>query len=135
MILIDGKETSEQIKAEIAEEVTALKARGGKKPHLAAVLVGNDGASETYVAGKVKACELVGFKSTLIRYNEDVSEEELLKCVERLNKDEDLDGFIVQLPLPKHISEEKVIEAIDPRKDVDGFNPMNVGRLVAGLPA
>jgi methylenetetrahydrofolate dehydrogenase (NADP+)/methenyltetrahydrofolate cyclohydrolase len=135
MILIDGKITSEQIKAEIAEEVTSLMARGGKKPHLAAVLVGNDGASETYVAGKVKACELVGFKSTLIRYNEDVSEEELLKCVERLNKDEDLDGFIVQLPLPKHISEEKVIEAIDPRKDVDGFNPMNVGRLVAGLPA
>lgn len=135
MILIDGKKTSEQIKAEIAEEVTALTAGGGKQPHLAAVLVGNDGASETYVAGKVKACELVGFKSTLIRYGEDVSEEELLRKVDQLNKDEDLDGFIVQLPLPKHISEEKVIESIDPRKDVDGFNPMNVGRLVAGLPA
>lgn len=135
MILIDGKKTSEQIKAEIAEEVTALTAGGGKRPHLAAVLVGNDGASETYVAGKVKACELVGFKSTLIRYGEDVSEEELLRKVDQLNKDEDLDGFIVQLPLPKHISEEKVIESIDPRKDVDGFNPMNVGRLVAGLPA
>jgi len=135
MILIDGKKTSEQIKAEIAEEVKALIAGGGKKPHLAAVLVGNDGGSETYVAGKVKACELVGFRSTLIRFEENVSEEELLKCVDQLNKDESLDGFIVQLPLPKHISEEKVIEAIDPRKDVDGFNPMNVGRMVAGLPA
>lgn len=135
MILIDGKKTSEQIKVEIAEEVKALIDRGGKRPHLAAVLVGNDGGSETYVAGKVKACEFVGFKSTLIRYGEDVSEEELLKKVDQLNKDEELDGFIVQLPLPKHISEEKVIEAIDPRKDVDGFNPMNVGRMVAGLPA
>lgn len=135
MILIDGKKTSEQIKAEIAEEVRGIIAHGGKKPHLAAVLVGNEGASETYVAGKVKACELVGFKSTLIRFEESVSEEDLLKCVDQLNQDEGLDGFIVQLPLPKHISEEKVIEAIDPRKDVDGFNPMNVGRLVAGLPA
>jgi len=135
MILIDGKKTSEQIKAEIAEEVKGIIAHGGKKPHLAAVLVGNEGASETYVAGKVKACELVGFKSTLIRFEESVSEEDLLKCVDQLNQDEGLDGFIVQLPLPKHISEEKVIEAIDPRKDVDGFNPMNVGRLVAGLPA
>jgi methylenetetrahydrofolate dehydrogenase (NADP+) / methenyltetrahydrofolate cyclohydrolase len=135
MILIDGKKTSEEIKAEIAEEVSAIIARGGKRPHLAAVLVGNDGASETYVAGKVKACELVGFKSTLIRFEESVSEEDLLSCVDRLNRDESLDGFIVQLPLPKHISEEKIIEAIDPRKDVDGFNPMNAGRLVAGLPA
>jgi methylenetetrahydrofolate dehydrogenase (NADP+)/methenyltetrahydrofolate cyclohydrolase len=135
MILIDGKNTSEQVKQEIAEEVKNLVAEGGKIPHLAAVLVGHDGASETYVAGKVKACELVGFKSTLIRYEDNISEEELLKTVDQLNKDEDIDGFIVQLPLPSHISEEKVIESIDPRKDVDGFNPMNVGRMVAGLPA
>lgn len=135
MILIDGKKISELLKAEIADEVAEIIVRGGKPPHLAAVLVGSDGASETYVAGKVKACELVGFKSTLIRFEENVLEEDLLKCVDQLNKEEDLDGFIVQLPLPKHISEEKVIEAIDPRKDVDGFNPMNVGRLVAGLPA
>jgi len=134
MILIDGKKTSADLKAEIAEEVKAIVAQGGKRPHLAAVLVGNEGASETYVAGKVKACELVGFKSTLIRYNEDVTEEELLSKVDQLNKDEDIDGFIVQLPLPKHISEEKIIESIDPKKDVDGFNPMNVGRLVVGLP-
>ncbi len=135
MILIDGKKTSDQVKAEIAEEVATFVAQGGKRPHLAAVLVGNDGASETYVAGKVKACELVGFKSTLIRYDENTTEEELLNTVDQLNKDEDIDGFIVQLPLPKHISEEKVIESIDPKKDVDGFNPMNVGRMVAGLPA
>jgi methylenetetrahydrofolate dehydrogenase (NADP+)/methenyltetrahydrofolate cyclohydrolase len=135
MILIDGKKTSEQVRQEIAEEVKNLVASGGKIPHLAAVLVGHDGASETYVAGKVKACELVGFKSTLIRYEDNISEEELLKTVDQLNKDEDIDGFIVQLPLPSHISEEKVIESIDPRKDVDGFNPMNVGRMVAGLPA
>ena len=135
MMLIDGKKTSEQIKAEIAEEVAAIIAKGGKRPHLAAILVGNDGASETYVAGKVKDCEIVGFKSTLIRFDESISEAELLEKVDQLNKDEDIDGFIVQLPLPKHISEEKVIESIDPRKDVDGFNPMNVGRVVAGLPA
>jgi methylenetetrahydrofolate dehydrogenase (NADP+)/methenyltetrahydrofolate cyclohydrolase len=135
MILIDGKKISEQIKVEIAEEVTAIIARGGKRPHLAAILVGNDGASETYVAGKVKACEVVGFKSTLIRFDVSISEDDLLKSVDQLNKDEDIDGFIVQLPLPKHISEEKVIESVDPRKDVDGFNPMNVGRVVAGLPA
>jgi methylenetetrahydrofolate dehydrogenase (NADP+)/methenyltetrahydrofolate cyclohydrolase len=135
MILIDGKKISEQIKAEIAEEVANIIARGGKRPHLAAVLVGNDGASETYVAGKVKDCGEVGFKSTLIRFREDISEEELLDKVDQLNKDENLDGFIVQLPLPKHISEEKVIESINPKKDVDGFNPMNVGRLVSGLPA
>lgn len=135
MILIDGKKTSEQLKAEIAEEVSSFVAKGGKRPHLAAVLVGNDGASETYVAGKVKACELVGFKSTLIRCDETVTEEELLHKVDQLNNDEDIDGFIVQLPLPKHISEEKIIESIDPRKDVDGFNPMNAGRLVTGLPA
>jgi methylenetetrahydrofolate dehydrogenase (NADP+) / methenyltetrahydrofolate cyclohydrolase len=135
MILIDGKKTSEQIKAEIALEVTRIITLGRKRPHLAAVLVGNDGASETYVAGKVKDCEIVGFKSTLIRFDESVSEAALLEKVDQLNKDEDIDGFIVQLPLPKHISEEKVIESIDPRKDVDGFNPMNVGRVVAGLPA
>jgi len=135
MILIDGKKTSEQIKAEIALEVTRIITLGGRRPHLAAVLVGNDGASETYVAGKVKDCEIVGFKSTLIRFDESVSEAALLEKVDQLNKDEDIDGFIVQLPLPKHISEEKVIESIDPRKDVDGFNPMNVGRVVAGLPA
>lgn len=135
MILIDGKKISEQVKTEIAEEVSSFVAAGGKRPHLAAVLVGHDGASETYVAGKVKACELVGFKSTLIRYEDNISEEELLKTVEQLNNDEDIDGFIVQLPLPKHISEGKIIESIDPKKDVDGFNPMNVGRMVTGLPA
>jgi methylenetetrahydrofolate dehydrogenase (NADP+)/methenyltetrahydrofolate cyclohydrolase len=135
MVLIDGKKISDQVKAEIAEEVSALVAGGGKRPHLAAVLVGHDGASETYVAGKVKACELVGFKSSLIRFEDNISEEELLKTVEKLNNDEDIDGFIVQLPLPKHISEGKIIESIDPQKDVDGFNPMNVGRMVAGLPA
>jgi len=135
MQLIDGKNTSEIIKKEIAAEVDKIKAAGGKIPHLAAILVGHDGASETYVAGKVKACELVGFKSTLIRLEDNVPEAELLKCVDQLNEDEDIDGFIVQLPLPKHISEEKVIEEIDPRKDVDGFHPVNVGRMVAGLPA
>lgn len=135
MVLIDGKNTSEIIKKEIASEVDKIKVAGGKIPHLAAILVGHDGASETYVAGKVKACELVGFKSTLIRLEDDVTEIELLKYVDQLNKDRDIDGFIVQLPLPKHISEEKVIEEIDPRKDVDGFHPVNVGRMVAGLPA
>lgn len=135
MVLIDGKKISEQIKAEIAEEVAHFIKGGGKKPHLAAVLVGNDPASETYVAGKVKDCEEVGFKSTLIRFDESVSEAELLQKVDQLNRDEELDGFIVQLPLPDHISEEKVIESIDPKKDVDGFNPVNVGRVVAGLPA
>lgn len=112
-----------------------MTAMGQKAPHLAAVLVGHDGASETYVAGKVRSCGEVGFKSTLIRYEEDISEEKLLQTVEDLNRDPDIDGFIVQLPLPAHISEQKVIEAIDPRKDVDGFHPVNVGRLVLGLPA
>jgi methylenetetrahydrofolate dehydrogenase (NADP+)/methenyltetrahydrofolate cyclohydrolase len=134
MQLIDGKVVSVQIKAEIAEEIRQIKAAGGKTPHLAAVLVGHDGGSETYVASKVRTCEEVGFKSSLIRYEEDVTEAELLACVERLNKDEDVDGFIVQLPLPKHISEQKVIEAIDYRKDVDGFHPINVGRMSIGLP-
>lgn len=134
MKLIDGKAVSAQIKSEIAEEVLKIKATGGKTPHLAAVLVGHDGGSETYVANKVKACQQVGFKSTLIRYEDDVTEEELLACVDRLNKDEDIDGFIVQLPLPDHISEIKITEAIDYRKDVDGFHPVNVGRLSLGMP-
>jgi methylenetetrahydrofolate dehydrogenase (NADP+)/methenyltetrahydrofolate cyclohydrolase len=134
MNLIDGKAISAQIKQEIAEEVASIKAAGGKTPHLAAVLVGHDGGSETYVAAKVKTCEEVGFKSTLIRYEDDVTETELLACVERLNNDTDIDGFIVQLPLPKHISEDKITEAIDYRKDVDGFHPVNVGRMSLGLP-
>jgi len=135
MILIDGKKTSEILQAEIAEEVLLIKSRGGKTPHLAAVLVGHDGGSETYVAAKVKACDRVGFKSTLIRFEDNVTEEELLNCIGQLNSDADLDGFIVQLPLPKHISEEKIVAAINPHKDVDGFHPVNVGRMVAGLPA
>ena len=135
MVLIDGKKTSETIQSEIADEVIKIKDSGGKIPHLAAVLVGHDGGSETYVAAKVKACERVGFKSTLIRFDENVTEEEVLNCVAQLNNDKDLDGFIVQLPLPKHISEEKVIEAINPHKDVDGFHAVNVGRMVAGMPA
>ncbi len=134
MQLIDGKAISAQMKKEIAEEVAQIKAAGGKTPHLAAVLVGHDGGSETYVASKVKTCEEVGFKSSLIRFEESVSEEELLACVNKLNNDADVDGFIVQLPLPKHISEQKVIEAIDHRKDVDGFHPINVGRMSIGLP-
>lgn len=134
MNLIDGKAISAQIRKEIAEEVAQIKSRGGKTPHLAAVLVGHDGGSETYVANKVKMCEEVGFKSTLIRYENDITEAELLACVDRLNNDLDIDGFIVQLPLPKHISEDKITEAIDYRKDVDGFHPVNVGRLVIGLP-
>ncbi len=134
MNLIDGKATAAEIKREIAEEVAQIKAAGGKTPHLAAVLVGHDGGSETYVANKVRSCEEVGFHSTLIRYEEDVTEEELLACVERLNNDPDIDGFIVQLPLPKHIREERITEAIDYRKDVDGFHPVNVGRMSLGLP-
>lgn len=134
MQLIDGKGTAAHIKAEIAEEVKRIVEAGGKRPHLAAVLVGHDGGSETYVKNKVIACEQCGFKSTLIRYEDDVTEEELLACVDRLNKDTDVDGFIVQLPLPKHIDEQKVIMAIDYRKDVDGFHPINVGRMAAGLP-
>lgn len=134
MTLIDGKAVSEQIKQEIATEVAEIVARGGKRPHLAAILVGHDGGSETYVAAKVKACEVCGFKSSLIRYEADVTEDELLAKVKELNEDPDVDGFIVQLPLPKHISEQKVIESIDYRKDVDGFHPINVGRLSIGLP-
>ncbi len=134
MTLIDGKAVSAQIKQEIATEVKQIVAAGGKRPHLAAILVGHDGGSETYVANKVKACEACGFKSSLIRYEADITEAELLAKVEELNQDADIDGFIVQLPLPKHISEQKVIEAIDYRKDVDGFHPINVGRLAIGLP-
>ena len=134
MTLIDGKATAAAIKAEIAEEVKQIVADGGKQPHLAAVLVGHDGGSETYVKNKVLACEACGFKSTLIRYEADITEEELLKCVDKLNNDPDVDGFIVQLPLPKHINEQKIIEAIDYRKDVDGFHPINVGRMAIGLP-
>ena len=134
MELIDGKKISSDIKKEIAAEVAEMIAAGKKQPHLAAVLVGHDGGSETYVAAKVKACEECGFKSTLIRFEADVTEEELLATVDKLNNDADIDGFIVQLPLPKHISEQKVIEAIDYRKDVDGFHPINVGRMSIGLP-
>jgi methylenetetrahydrofolate dehydrogenase (NADP+)/methenyltetrahydrofolate cyclohydrolase len=135
MVLIDGKEISAIIKTEIAAEVTKIVSEGKKAPHLAAILVGHDGGSETYVAAKVKACEYVGFESTLIRFEDNVSEEELLDCIHSLNRNPEIDGFIVQLPLPKHISEEKVIESIDPKKDVDGFHPVNVGRVVAGMPA
>ena len=134
MNLIDGKATAAKIKEEIAQEVALIVAGGGKRPHLAAVLVGHDGGSETYVKNKVLACEACGFKSTLIRYEDDITEEELLNCVEKLNNDNDIDGFIVQLPLPKHIDEQKIIEAIDYRKDVDGFHPINVGRMAIGLP-
>ncbi len=132
--LIDGKATATAIKQEIAAEVSDIVARGGKQPHLAAVLVGHDGGSETYVKNKVIACEQCGFKSTLIRFEDTVTEEELLACVDRLNRDDDVDGFIVQLPLPKHIDEQKIIMAIDYRKDVDGFHPINVGRMSIGLP-
>ena len=134
MQLIDGKATAAAIKAEIAEEVKKIVEAGGKRPHLAAILVGHDGGSETYVKNKVLACEACGFKSTLLRFEDDITEDFLLKQVEQLNNDADVDGFIVQLPLPKHISEQKIIEAIDYRKDVDGFHPINVGRMAIGLP-
>ena len=134
MTLIDGKAISDQIKQEIAAEVAERVARGEKRPHLAAILVGHDGGSETYVANKVKACEACGFTSSLIRFESDVTEETLLAEIERLNLDADVDGFIVQLPLPRHINEQRIIEAIDYRKDVDGFHPINVGRLAIGLP-
>lgn len=134
MNILDGKATAARIKAEIKTEVEEMVAQGKRRPHLAAVLVGHDGGSETYVKNKVLACEACGFESTLIRYEDNVTEAELLACVDRLNADDNIDGFIVQLPLPKHISEEKIIQAIDYRKDVDGFHPINVGRLGAGLP-
>ena len=134
MVLIDGKKIAAEIKAEIAAEVAEMTARGERAPHLAAILVGHDGGSETYVAHKVKACGECGFKSTLIRFEDDVTEAELLQTIDSLNADDSVDGFIVQLPLPKHISEQKIIEAIDYRKDVDGFHPINVGRMSIGLP-
>lgn len=134
MNLIDGKKTAEDIKREIAEQVKTMLADGQRTPHLAAVLVGHDGGSETYVAFKIKDCEEVGFRSSLIRFEDDVSEDELISKIHELNQDSELDGFIVQLPLPKHISEQKIIEAIDPSKDVDGFHPENVGKLVLGMP-
>lgn len=135
MILLDGKKTSAEVKAEIKIEVDKLKASGGKIPHLAAVLVGNDGASETYVASKVRSCEEVGFKSTLIRMEATTTEEQLMEIIHGLNDDADIDGFIVQLPLPKHINEENVTKAILPQKDVDGFHPVNVGRMTLGQPS
>ncbi len=134
MQIIDGNKTAEIIKSEIAAEVKSILAKGGNQPHLAAILVGHDGGSETYVSFKIKDCEEVGFKSSLIRYEDNVSETELLSKINELNEDTDIDGFIVQLPLPKHISEQKIIEAIAPNKDVDGFHPTNVGRMVIGLP-
>lgn len=134
MTLIDGKQTAAAIKLDIAKQVEEIIQNGGKRPHLAAILVGHDGGSETYVANKVKACKECGFKSSLIRFEDSITEAELIKQVEQLNFDPDIDGFIVQLPLPKHIDEQKIIEAIDYRKDVDGFHPINVGRLAIGLP-
>lgn len=134
MQLIDGKKISQEIKSEIAREVQEIMEKGGKRPTLAAILVGHDGGSETYVAHKIMACEECGFNSRLIRFEDDVTEEALLDAVKQLNEDVDVDGFIVQLPLPKHISEQKVIETIDYRKDVDGFHPINVGRMSIGLP-
>jgi methylenetetrahydrofolate dehydrogenase (NADP+)/methenyltetrahydrofolate cyclohydrolase len=135
MAIIDGKKISEDIQGEIAAEVKKIKSSGEKIPHLAAVLVGHDGASETYVGGKVKACERVGFKSTLVRLPETVSEKELLKKISALNSDQDIDGYIVQLPLPKHINSRKITESIAPGKDVDGFHPLNIGRIVLNLPS
>lgn len=132
--IIDGSKTSSRIKQEIAAEVTKLKMEGKKIPHLAAILVGNDGSSETYVANKVKDCEEVGFRSTLLRFENNIPESVLLNKIEELNNDEDIDGFIVQLPLPEHISENRVIESIDPSKDADGFHPVNIGKMVAGIP-
>lgn len=135
MILIDGKKTSQDIRNEIAAEVKNIKEKGGKTPHLAAILVGSNGASITYVNAKIKDCEEVGYTSTLVKHSETISEKELLEEVHRLNNDKDVDGFIVQLPLPKHIDEQKVLMAIDPEKDVDGFHPMNLGKMALNLPS
>jgi len=135
MKLIDGKKVANEIKEEIALEVQKIKDDGGKVPHLAAVIVGHDGASETYVGHKEKACAQVGFNSTVLRFEDTITEEQMLQEVDKLNNNPEIDGFILQLPLPKHISEQKVIEAIDPKKDVDGFHPINLGRMVIGLPA
>jgi len=133
MVLLDGKKTSQELKEEIAAAVAVLRQQGKKVPHLAAVIVGNDGASLTYVSSKVKACEQVGFQSTLVKLPEDTSEEALLEKVKELNANADIDGYIVQLPLPKHIDEEKVLLAVDPKKDVDGFHPANFGRMALEL--
>lgn len=135
MILLDGRTTSEQIKKEITEKVEEIVRQGRKRPHLAAILVGEDGASQTYVNNKEKTCGQVGFKSTIVRMDDTTSEERLMEEIRRFNEDSDVDGLIVQLPLPKHIDEQRVIEAIDPRKDVDGFHPVNVGKMVLGLPS
>jgi methylenetetrahydrofolate dehydrogenase (NADP+)/methenyltetrahydrofolate cyclohydrolase len=135
MIRLDGKQTSNQIKEEIKNTVSEMKKRGVRVPHLAAVLVGNDGASLTYVGSKVRSCEYVGFESTLVRLEETITEKDLLAQIDALNKDEELDGYIVQLPLPKHIDEEKILLAIDPKKDVDGFHPANFGRMALELDA
>lgn len=135
MILLDGKVISEQVKAEIAQEVENIKKQGGKIPHLAAILVGHDGGSETYVANKERSSKQVGFNSTVLRFEETITEAELLNEIHKFNTNPDIDGFIVQMPLPKHISEQKVTEAIDPKKDVDGFHPLNVGRMTIGMPA
>ncbi len=134
MLVLDGKICSQHIKNELSQKVESLKTEGKRAPHLAAILVGNNGASETYVANKVKSCAEVGFQSTLIRYKEDISEVELLEAIENLNNNSEIDGILVQLPLPNHISELKVIETISPKKDVDGFHPLNSGRLVQGNP-
>ena len=133
--IIDGKNVSNQIKQEIADEVADIKKKGGKIPHLVAILVGTDAASETYVSHKEKACERVGFRSTVVRMKESVTENELLEKIAEFNHDDDIDGMIVQLPLPDHISEHRVVETIDPKKDVDGFHPVNIGRMVIGLPS
>ena len=135
MQLIDGKSTAQKIKQQIAQQVDEMIAKGARRPHLAAILVGHDGGSETYVANKVKACKECGFKSTLIRFEDNISEDTLLQSIHSLNNDSEVDGFIVQLPLPKHINEQHIIEAIDYRKDVDGFHPINVGRMMIGLPS
>ena len=134
MQLLDGKKIAAAIKAEIAEEVKQLKSRGKKIPHLAAILVGDDGASQTYVASKVKSCQDVGFKSTLVKLKRDITENELITQINLLNNDDSVDGFIVQLPLPKHINEERILLSVAPEKDVDGFHPMNVGRMTLNLP-
>lgn len=135
MILLDGKKIADEIKAEIAREVEEIKVKGGKVPFLVAILVGHDGGSETYVANKERSCAQVGFRSKVLRFEDTITEAELLSEIEKFNKDPEVDGFIVQMPLPKHISEQKVIESIDPRKDVDGFHPLNVGRMTIGLPS
>ena len=134
MIILDGKKSSQSVKDELILQVKQLKEEGRRVPHLAAILVGNNGASETYVASKVKNCSEIGFRSSLIRFDLDVNEAELLEAIEKLNNDDAIDGILVQLPLPKHITEQKVIETISPKKDVDGFHPINAGKLVQGMP-